>query len=703
MAGRTLTAAYVVDASGVGRGVKTAGASLDKLGGDAEHTSGRIRHALGGALGSIGGAFGGALEPLQAAFANIDGAMDTMSEKGRTVGKASLAAGAGAIGLGAMLTQAGSADASAQAQLQQSIADTGRSYDDYKDRIDHTVTSMTKYGYTANQVDNALQGLTQSTGDPAKAIDLMGEAANLAAARHEDLGQAVTQLNQVIAGKGTRTLQQFGITLTNSASATKAAASAEAAVTKAEDGYAKAKQKLIDLEAVDHGKKVLTVADHIALRKAQEAVTGSAKTLHDAQAKAQGAEVAAAKATTQHGTVLQQLSDKIKGQANAAADSFTGRMKHLRAEVENQVAEIGKRYGPAITMAGAAMTGLGATMEVASSISSRLRTAKEAESVATAGAATATDVLTGSEVAADAAGIPLALTLGLIVLAVAAVGIGIYELVTHWKAAWGEIKHLADDAIKFLRGPFGTLAVLITGPFAPLILLALHWKRVTTDIVNWSLDAWHGIDGAWQAISRVTSRLYGDVTGFFSRMWRDVTGGVSQGVSTVVKFFQQLPGQLLGALKGAGAWLYDLGKQVVQGLINGIESMAGRAGSILKNVVLSPVHGIKSLLGIHSPSAVFAEIGQNMMAGLAVGISGSGHLPNGALQAVTGNLTGPSLRSGTSGGGTAGRAGGVVQYVTIQVTGSVVGLNEFATQTAPAIRRELIKLVQVNGASGLAL
>jgi len=39
------------------------------------------------------------------------------------------------------------------------------------------------------------------------------------------------------------------------------------------------------------------------------------------------------------------------------------------------------------------------------------------------------------------------------------------------------------------------------------------------------------------------------------------------------------------------------------------------------------IKAIKAILGIKSPSSVFAEIGRQMMTGMAIGISGNAHLP----------------------------------------------------------------------------
>lgn len=77
-----------------------------------------------------------------------------------------------------------------------------------------------------------------------------------------------------------------------------------------------------------------------------------------------------------------------------------------------------------------------------------------------------------------------------------------------------------------------------------------------------------------------------------------------------------------------GAWdaitsfdLADAGVQLIQGFINGVTSMAGALWDSVTGIVGNAIDGAKSLLGIASPSKVFAEIGDYTMQGFAKGIA----------------------------------------------------------------------------------
>ena len=98
--------------------------------------------------------------------------------------------------------------------------------------------------------------------------------------------------------------------------------------------------------------------------------------------------------------------------------------------------------------------------------------------------------------------------------------------------------------------------------------------------------------------------------------------------------FEKL-GTLMGQVISAKLKVVDLsgalniGMEIIAGIAKGIlEELKGYGGVLgfLKALLVLPLlGGIKSLLGIHSPSTVFAEIGGFLIAGLAKGISDTWH------------------------------------------------------------------------------
>ncbi|MCX8017836.1 MAG: phage tail tape measure protein, partial [Rhodocyclaceae bacterium] len=73
-------------------------------------------------------------------------------------------------------------------------------------------------------------------------------------------------------------------------------------------------------------------------------------------------------------------------------------------------------------------------------------------------------------------------------------------------------------------------------------------------------------------------------------------------------------------LRGLPARMLEMGRQIVGGLIEGIKSRLAAAGEAIKGLGRSVVDGLKNLLGIRSPSRVFAELGGFVAEGFAGGI-----------------------------------------------------------------------------------
>lgn len=91
---------------------------------------------------------------------------------------------------------------------------------------------------------------------------------------------------------------------------------------------------------------------------------------------------------------------------------------------------------------------------------------------------------------------------------------------------------------------------------------------------------------------------------------------VKMSVDETIGFFTSIPGRIQGALVGAGSWLVDTGRNIVQGLINGVTGMIGSAVRSVVNLGASMVDGIKGFFGIRSPSVKMdVEVGEQLGAG----------------------------------------------------------------------------------------
>lgn len=156
----------------------------------------------------------------------------------------------------------------------------------------------------------------------------------------------------------------------------------------------------------------------------------------------------------------------------------------------------------------------------------------------------------------------------------------------------------------------GDALVAWVGPnIAPLLKqLGIMIGRV----VSWILT-----DGIPQLL-KVALEIAGALTKWAFELLPPILKGLGQLVWELVK---ALPGLFVDLVVGIGKVAGDLGKRLVEGMWDGITGMSGWLLDKLKEWAGNLIPGwLKDILGIESPSKVTAAIGEQVAAGMAVGI-----------------------------------------------------------------------------------
>ena len=170
-----------------------------------------------------------------------------------------------------------------------------------------------------------------------------------------------------------------------------------------------------------------------------------------------------------------------------------------------------------------------------------------------------------------------AATLGLVAAAMVVIA-GIVWVATHWKQTWADIKHWFDDAVNFLRSGFGTLVVLITGPFAPLLLLALHWQQVWSGIKDAASTVWDFLrDNVFSPLQAIFQTAVIGPLQTLGTIWAFIWGGIQaivQGVWNILK-----P-------------IFDAIGTAIHDIVGGVSSIASLPGKIGGGIAhdLNPVN-----------------------------------------------------------------------------------------------------------------
>ncbi|MGR3287073.1 phage tail protein [Bacillus sonorensis] len=220
------------------------------------------------------------------------------------------------------------------------------------------------------------------------------------------------------------------------------------------------------------------------------------------------------------------------------------------------------------------------------------------------------------------------------------------------KQIWTGIKTVISSLVKGLMGiiknTWNTIKSVTSTVFnAVKSILSTIWngiKSVVSTIVKGVMNV---IKTSWNTVKTVTSTVFNAVKTVISTVWntvKSIVTGAAKAVWTTVKNnfnnMKKAVSTVMDAVKGTVKRLWDsavnifkntnlltIGKNIIQGLANGIGSMAGyvwkKAGDIANGIKSK----LKGLLGIHSPSRWMRDnIGKMIPAGVAVGIDKAGGL-----------------------------------------------------------------------------
>lgn len=205
---------------------------------------------------------------------------------------------------------------------------------------------------------------------------------------------------------------------------------------------------------------------------------------------------------------LDELSKKLNGQAASSADTFKGKLKEVGAWVDNNVSQLGQKYGPALMGIGAITSTVGGITSGVSGILGKFGSAQAAATTATEGLT----VATGEEAAAmDASAVSEGVALGpilLIIAAVAALAIGVYLLIDHWDEVWSAIQTGIGAAKDWIGSNWPMILAILTGPFGLAAKFIYdHWdsiisfiKGIPGRIASAAVGMWDGISGEFKSM-----------------------------------------------------------------------------------------------------------------------------------------------------------------------------------------------------------
>lgn len=161
--------------------------------------------------------------------------------------------------------------------------------------------------------------------------------------------------------------------------------------------------------------------------------------------------------------------------------------------------------------------------------------------------------------------------------------------------------------------------------------IASWMKSGTADAVADAASQLGNLAGkAKEKFDNTIARAKSFATGLISKLKGGAADAVSSAASQLATMPQKVKEKLDLVIQKAVSFAADLkekftsaGKNALAGIINGISSKIEEVKTSISNVGLALINTFKTLLGIHSPSRVFAEQGGFIAAGLIIGMEGA--------------------------------------------------------------------------------
>lgn len=136
------------------------------------------------------------------------------------------------------------------------------------------------------------------------------------------------------------------------------------------------------------------------------------------------------------------------------------------------------------------------------------------------------------------------------------------------------------------------------------------WESIKTNTINMWNAIKDGVTTAWENTKNAVINTAKSIVDGAAQAWEDMKTGVSNAVDRVKETFDTI----------RQIDLLQIGKDIIDGLVNGIRSKIDDVVNAVKDVAGSITGKIKDVLSIHSPSRVMAELGMFTSQGLAEGM-----------------------------------------------------------------------------------
>ncbi|MBC1398612.1 phage tail protein [Listeria fleischmannii] len=272
---------------------------------------------------------------------------------------------------------------------------------------------------------------------------------------------------------------------------------------------------------------------------------------------------------------------------------------------------------------------------------------------------------------------------------------------------WGNIKNAANQiwigikqviagwviaVVSYIRGLWDGFKQYITTLWNVIKSTASNaWGWIKSTVINLVIGLVTRVISFWNSLKSSTTNIWNGVKSLASSIWNNIkstvinlVNGIKQGAinawnnlkSATSNAFKSVVNFIKNPLQGID--LFKIGKNIIQGLINGIGNMAKAVQKKVEDIAGGIKKKIKGALGIHSPSRVMRdEVGRFIPQGIAVGIEADSDAVDKAMKKL---ISVPKFKAETAigiskNGSTSLNAGSFNQNIQVDQSKTIQALN----------------------------
>jgi hypothetical protein len=231
--------------------------------------------------------------------------------------------------------------------------------------------------------------------------------------------------------------------------------------------------------------------------------------------------------------------------------------------------------------------------------------------------------------------------------------------------------------------------------------LASDWDSMRHDLASFAGWVPHEIATTFDAARHDAAAAADGARHDVASAWDGMRHDTASTIDDVLSYFRRLPGQILSYLAGLPGRMEADGRNIIMGLIHGIESAASAIPGIMEGLAHDVESYFTDPLKMFSPSRVFFEHGINTVQGYINGIKAA----TPAVRAAMAQLGGQIATGGIGGAGGSATAPSVHVTVPITLGAGTQGYNDprFLQFLQQILQEAILRYTQVNPSNGLSL